>query len=190
MNSKHHQPPTAETNNSEPNDADRLRELLAKAGLSQRAAARELGVDERTMRYWCAGEHTPPPMAFRALEPRIRHRINLLRSILDMQQQIEMLESGQMTLARGAKLGDASSAAVEARSLRQKIEELRSLLRQDVAFERRQAALFAVNGQFLPHGSGLPTEESLAEFEAAEAEWREATEEVDRIVREIHAGLR
>ncbi len=48
--------------------ADRLREALAEANLSQRAAARSLGVDERTMRYWCAGKPEPPAMAFMALE--------------------------------------------------------------------------------------------------------------------------
>jgi transcriptional regulator with XRE-family HTH domain len=53
---------------SEPNDAQRLRDLLLRANLSQRAGARELGVDERTIRYWCAGQNTPPRMAFLALE--------------------------------------------------------------------------------------------------------------------------
>jgi hypothetical protein len=33
---------------------DKLRALLAEAGLSQRAAARELEIDDRTMRHWCA----------------------------------------------------------------------------------------------------------------------------------------
>lgn len=37
-----------------------MRELLAKANLSQRAAARLLGVDERTMRYYASGQ-TPLP---------------------------------------------------------------------------------------------------------------------------------
>jgi transcriptional regulator with XRE-family HTH domain len=45
-----------------------VRDLLARAGLSQRQGARELGVDERTMRYWCAGDHDPPRMAILALE--------------------------------------------------------------------------------------------------------------------------
>ena len=35
---------------------DQLRELLATVGLSQRGAARELGIDERTMRRYCAGK--------------------------------------------------------------------------------------------------------------------------------------
>lgn len=53
---------------SQPTDAQRLRDLLLKAGLSQRGAARELEVDERTMRYWCAGDGKPPRMAILALE--------------------------------------------------------------------------------------------------------------------------
>jgi DNA-binding transcriptional regulator YiaG len=56
------------TKYSEPTPAQHLRDLLLRANLSQRAAARELGVDERTMRYWAAGQTTPPLMAFLALE--------------------------------------------------------------------------------------------------------------------------
>lgn len=36
-----------------------LRKLLERAGLSQRAAARELDFNERTMRRYCAGEPIP-----------------------------------------------------------------------------------------------------------------------------------
>ena len=56
------------TKYSQPNPAQHLRDLLLRANLSQRAAARELGVDERTLRYWAAGQTTPPRMAFLALE--------------------------------------------------------------------------------------------------------------------------
>jgi DNA-binding transcriptional regulator YiaG len=56
------------TKYSQPDAAQLLRDLLLRANLSQRAAARELGVDERTMRYWAAGQTTPPRMAFLALE--------------------------------------------------------------------------------------------------------------------------
>lgn len=37
-----------------------IRELLERLGLSQRAAATELDIDERTMRRYCAGD-TPVP---------------------------------------------------------------------------------------------------------------------------------
>ena len=45
-----------------------LRDLLARAGLSQRAAARELHIDERTMRRYCAGQLPVP----RAIELALR----------------------------------------------------------------------------------------------------------------------
>jgi transcriptional regulator with XRE-family HTH domain len=39
--------------------ADLLRELIEKAGLSQRQAADQLGVSPRTFRDWCAGKGEP-----------------------------------------------------------------------------------------------------------------------------------
>ena len=48
-------------------DADKIRALLERGGLSQRGAARELGVDERTMRRYCGGE-TVPRVVLLALE--------------------------------------------------------------------------------------------------------------------------
>jgi len=39
-----------------PGDTDYLRELLAAAGLSQRGAAKVLGIAERSMRYKCTGD--------------------------------------------------------------------------------------------------------------------------------------
>lgn len=45
-----------------------IRELLVRAGLSQRGAARELEVDERTMRRWCADATPAPKVAVLALE--------------------------------------------------------------------------------------------------------------------------
>lgn len=171
-------------------DVDRLRELLAKGELSQRAAARELGVDERTMRYWCSGDYDPPAMAFRALDPVLLHRENLKRTIRNNDQVIELLEAGKMSVGMGPELGTPRTAAAEARRLRRKNEELRALLHQEEAFQRRQEAFFAVHRQFLPRESGQPSEDSIAEFDAAEAEWRAAQREVDRIVKEIRAGLR
>lgn len=51
-----------------PNDPDYVRELLTKAGISQREAARRLGVTDRTMRHWCAGTAPIPYTAQYALE--------------------------------------------------------------------------------------------------------------------------
>jgi len=174
----------------DPSEVERLRALIAQGKLSQRAAARELGVDERTFRYWCSGDYPPPAMAFRALDPGVRHRENLRRTIRDNERRIEMLESGEMTVGYGPELGTASSAATEATRLRQRNHELRSILRQEEAFERRQQAFFAVHQQWLPHGSGRPTAQSIAEFDAADEEWREAKKEAERIINEIRAGLR
>jgi DNA-binding transcriptional regulator YiaG len=70
---------TVPTKYSEPDPAQRLRDLLLRANLSQRAAARELGVDERTVRYWAAGQTIPPRMAFLALE----RLIDLGRQVTD-----------------------------------------------------------------------------------------------------------
>lgn len=57
-----------------PTEADRLRDMLRELHLSQRGAARMLGVNERTMRYWCAGDGPIPPMlwlALRAIEANL-----------------------------------------------------------------------------------------------------------------------
>ena len=51
-----------------PSDADRLLALLNSAGLSQRGAARELGIDERTMRRYVAGDSPTPRVIFLAVE--------------------------------------------------------------------------------------------------------------------------
>lgn len=42
-----------------PDDATRIRELLAKMEMSQRGAAAELQINERTMRDYCAGKKVP-----------------------------------------------------------------------------------------------------------------------------------
>ncbi len=49
-------------------DADYVRDLLERAKLSQRAAARLLGINERTMRYYCSGEQPVPYLVQYALE--------------------------------------------------------------------------------------------------------------------------
>jgi hypothetical protein len=47
---------------------ERLERLLADAGLSQRAAARELEINERTMRRYCAGDSPVPWVVLLAVE--------------------------------------------------------------------------------------------------------------------------
>lgn len=145
MSAKHPPRPStaADSKSGAGTAADRLRERIKKSGLTQRAAARELGVDERTMRYWCAGEYTPSPMALRALDPRVRYHEHLEQTIRSNQEQIELLESGTMTLGHRPELSSASAAAAEARRLRRVDEELQAMVRLEEAFLRRQAARMA-----------------------------------------------
>jgi transcriptional regulator with XRE-family HTH domain len=49
-------------------DPEYIRGLLERAGMSQRAAARAIGVNERTMRAWLAGQYPWPYTAQYALE--------------------------------------------------------------------------------------------------------------------------
>jgi transcriptional regulator with XRE-family HTH domain len=49
-------------------NAEKLRALLEKLELSQRAAARDLEISERMMRYYCSGEHEVPRVVMLALE--------------------------------------------------------------------------------------------------------------------------
>lgn len=51
--------PSDELDYSKPTDADRVRELLKKLGMSQADGARTLEISERSMRYYCAGEPVP-----------------------------------------------------------------------------------------------------------------------------------
>jgi plasmid maintenance system antidote protein VapI len=49
-------------------DIKRLRALLERLELSQRAAAMQLDIDERSMRRYCAGDREIPRLVFLALE--------------------------------------------------------------------------------------------------------------------------
>jgi hypothetical protein len=104
------------------------------------------------------------------------------KSIRDNEKEIEKLQ---------AEAAAGRNAAVrEIVRLQRANEELSSLIRMDEAWERRQEAYRSMLGQFLPHGSGAPTMESLDAFDKAEADWKAAKAEGDRIVREIQQGLR
>jgi len=74
--------------------------------------------------------------------------------------------------------------------LKRRNEEHRALLRLDQAFHRRQEAMLGMNEQWLPRGGGLPTENSLDEFDAADKDFRESQAECDLIAKEIRAGKR
>jgi len=184
-------PPQARNSSPPDSDADRLRALLQRGGLSQRAAARLLNVEERTMRQWCAGQGKPPASVFRALSPRLTHTENLRRMIESNEESIEAMQDGRITgLGYGPGASDPQSVAVEIARLRKQNEEHRAMVRWEEAFQRKQDAFFSLNRQWLPHGNGLPTEESISEVDAAEEELRAAKAEVDRITSEIRAGKR
>jgi hypothetical protein len=192
MSIEHHAPPQAPDSSSPfSTQAITLRRLLERAGLSQRAAARQFKVDERTLRYWCAGQMEPPAWVFRALSPRLTHRENLQRMIESNEKTIEALQDGRITgLGFGPGPADPRSVPAEIARLRNRNEEHRSLLRLEDAFERQQEAYFQLNRQWLPHGNGMPTEESISAVDAAAAEFRAAQADVERIRKEIAAGKR
>jgi hypothetical protein len=72
----------------------------------------------------------------------------------------------------------------------QRAEEQAALERERQAFKRRQQAFINVTKQFRPHGAGNPSADDLNELDAAEAEWRAADAEIQRIGEEIRTGKR
>lgn len=182
-------PITASHSDNANSDAEELRFLLKAANLSQRIAARYLNVDERTMRSWCAGDGKPPAPVLRALEFRAAYPAGLMRMIESNERTISAIQDGRIT-----GLGDGPDAnakcLVELERLKKLNEEHRAMLRMDRAFHRRQEAMLGMNEQWLPRGSGLPTEDSLSEFDAADEEFRAAQTECDRIAKDIRAGKR
>jgi transcriptional regulator with XRE-family HTH domain len=186
MTIEHNVPPS-----TDPTDADRLRALIEGAHLSQRAAARLLHIDERTMRQWCAGQGTPPESVFRALSPRLTHVENLQRLIESNEKTIAAMQDGRITgVGYGPALADSQSVAVAIDRLRKLNEQHHALVRLDRAFNRQQDAFFELNGQWLPHGSGVPTSESMLEAKAAQKEFHDAQAEVERITHEMWAVKR
>jgi len=74
-------------------NADLIRHRLEALGLSQREAARQIGVDDRSMRYFCSGKLPVPPTVFLALEQ--------LAEIQKNDQSLTMLENGTMSTSDG-----------------------------------------------------------------------------------------
>jgi transcriptional regulator with XRE-family HTH domain len=161
-------------------DSDRLRALLQRAGLSQRAAARLLNVEERTMRQWCAGQGRPSASVFRALNPRLTHTENLRRMIESNERMIAALQDGRITgLGYGRGPSEPQSVTMEIDRLRRQNEEHSAMVRWEDAFQHKQEAYFGLTRQWLPYGNGLPTDESIAKVDAADEEFRAAQAEVD-----------
>jgi DNA-binding transcriptional regulator YiaG len=169
--------------------AEELRFLLKAANLSQRSAAKYLNVDERTMRTWCAGNGKPPAPVIRALEFRAAYPAGLMRMIESNERTISAIRDG-----RFSGLGEGTDVEVkclaELEKLKKLNEEYRATLRMDRAFHRRQEAMLGLNEQWLPRGSGLPADDLLDEFDAADEEFRSAQAECDLITKEIRAGKR
>lgn len=74
-------------------DADIVRVQLTKLELSQREAARRLGIDERTFRYYCAGKERVPTAVILAL----RHLIQ----IQENNKCLALLADGTMAASDG-----------------------------------------------------------------------------------------
>jgi hypothetical protein len=74
--------------------ADQIRDELAEVGLSQRAAARQLGIDEREMRRYCSDTSVAPPYVLLALRQ--------LTQIARNDQVIKLLDEGSMSTSDGA----------------------------------------------------------------------------------------
>ena len=182
-------PITASHSDNAQAEAEELRFLLKASNLSQRAAAKYLNVDERTMRSWCADDGKPPAPALRALEFRAAYPAGLVRMIESNERTINAIKDGRI-----AEIGYGPYAkvkcSVELERLKRLNEEHRALLRMDRAFHRRQEAMLGMNEQWLPRGSGLPTDDSLDEYDAADEEFRAAQAECDRIAKDIRAGKR
>jgi transcriptional regulator with XRE-family HTH domain len=171
--------------------ANQLRQLLSEANLGQREAARLLGVEERTMRQWCSGQGTPPASVFRALSPRLTHLEVMQRAIDSNDSIIAAIAEGTITgLGNGPGPCAPDSALRERARLEKKNEELRALLRVQQAFDRKQRAVFALSREALPHGNGVLTDAAMDEADAAEAAFRAAQIEVDRLTQEIRDGRR
>lgn len=172
--------------------ANQLRQLLSEARLGQREAARLLEVEERTMRQWCAGEGTPPASVFRALSPRLTHLEVLQRRIASNDSIIAAIDAGAITGFGDGPGPSAPDSALQRRAhYVRKNEELRAILRVDQAFEKKRRAIFALTGEASPpHGNGVLSEAAMDEADAAEAEFRVAQLEFERIGEEMRMGRR
>jgi hypothetical protein len=74
-------------------DADTLRQYLREAGYSQRAAARELRIEDRTMRRYLSGTQAVPPTVFLS----IRHLAMMKRN----NEVIAQLQDGTLSTSDG-----------------------------------------------------------------------------------------
>lgn len=191
MNANRERPSSASLSENSPADTGGIRTLLKQARLSQRAAAKYLNIDDRTMRGWCSEDGNPPAPVLRALNPKHTYAEGLIQMIAANERTIKAIEEGRISgLGDGSDPENKTNLMAELERLKKRNEEHDALLRLDQAFHRRQEAMLRMNEQWLPRGSGVPTKDSLDEFDAAEEEFRAAQAECDRIASEIRTGRR
>lgn len=191
MNANRDLPSSASLYDNDSTDAAELRFLLKASNLSQRSAARYLNVDERTMRSWCAGDGKPPAPVLRALEFRAAYPAGLMRMIESNERTILAIQEGRISgWGEGNDPEVMAKFLSEMEALKKRNEEHRAMLRMDQAFHRRQEAMLGLNEQWLPRGNGVPKDDAIDEFDAAEDEFQAAKEECDRIAKQIRDGQR
>lgn len=191
MNANPEQPYSACLSEKSPADGGGLRTLLKEARLSQRAAAKYLNIDDRTMRGWCSVDGIPPAPILRALNPKHAYAEGLIQMIAANVRTIKAIEEGRISgLGDGSDHEAKTNLLAESGRLKKRNEEHEALLRLDQAFHRRQGAMLSMNEQWLPRGSGVPEKDLLDEFDAAEEEYRAAQAVCNRIANEIRTGMR
>ncbi len=191
MNVNREQPYSATLSENNTINAGGIRTLLKDSRLSQRAAAKYLNVDDRTMRGWCSEDGNPPAPVLRALNPKHAYAEGLIQMISTNERTMKAIEEGRISgLGDGSDPETKIHLMAELEKLKNRNEEHEALLRLDQAFHRLQEAMLKMNEQWLPRGSGVPTKDSLDEFDDAEEEFRSAKAESDRIAKEIRAGKR
>jgi hypothetical protein len=103
---------TTETREAPLVDADIIRHHLIEAELSQRSAARTLGIDERTTRRYCSGDLPVPPYVIFALMQISQMRRNA--NVVALLDQMKLSTSdGPVTKERLMENNEGLRRAVE-----------------------------------------------------------------------------
>lgn len=104
---------------SESPTPEELRQLIAQTGLSQRRAAEELGLAERTMRYYASGQQEIPRVVIYALRYLVSQEHGRANALVDLQTGSVHGPSSAQSAARmrgePERLGPPHSAAEVAR---------------------------------------------------------------------------
>jgi transcriptional regulator with XRE-family HTH domain len=106
-------------------DASRIRALLQAIGISQREAARRLGIDDRSMRYYCSGKLSVPSAIMLALQN--------VDAIVRNEQGLALLANGTMSTS------DGSATAADLSRKNEKLGEAIDLLMRPVRSSSMEA---------------------------------------------------